>query len=75
MPPEEIGIPGKFGLMAGKNSTLGGMYTVDTGAKNLNRLSQTVAFRGRKSFRAWKTKECNQVIEKNNIAIVLQFSF
>jgi hypothetical protein len=61
LPPEEVGIPGKFGLLAGKNSTLGGMYTVDTGARSLKRLSQTVAYRGKKAFTAWNSHSCNKV--------------
>ena len=61
LPPEEVGIPGKFGLMAGKNSSLGGLYTVYTGATDLKKLSQMVAFRGKTSFKAWRTKACNKV--------------
>ena len=61
LPPEEVGIPGQFGLLAGKNSSLGGQYTVDTGASNLKHLSQTIAYRGKRSFKAWRSQACNKV--------------
>ena len=60
LPPEEVGIPGQFGLLAGKNSSLGGQYTVDTGASNLKHLSQTIAYRGKRSFKAWRSQACNK---------------
>jgi hypothetical protein len=48
--PEEIGTPGKFGLMLGKNATLSPWQTVNTGQRSMKHISETVAFNGKTKF-------------------------
>ena len=47
IPPEEIGEPGKFGLLMGKNMSLGPWQTVNTGANDHKLISETVAYNGK----------------------------
>jgi len=53
LPPEDVGIPGKFGFFAGKNISEGDWMTVDTGERNLKHLSQTLKFRGKDKFQVF----------------------
>ena len=55
MPEEEIGVPGKFGLLMGKNMSLGPWQTVNTGEKNFNLISETVAYGGKTHYKVNKT--------------------
>ncbi len=51
LPPEEIGEPGKFGLLMGKNMSLGPWQTVNTGASNQELISQTLAYNGKTQYK------------------------
>jgi hypothetical protein len=50
LPPEDVGIPGKFGLLMAKNGSLGPWQMVNTGAKTINLISETVAYNGKTQY-------------------------
>ena len=51
LPPEDIGEPGKFGLLMGKNMTLSPWQTVHTGASNHQLISETVSYNGKTQYK------------------------
>ena len=63
LPEDEIKVPGHFGLLAGRNMSSEGEYTIWSGGgtRGLSRLGGVTAWKGQKEFHCWKTKECNKV--------------
>ena len=63
LPEDEIKVPGHFGLLAGRNMTSEGEYTIwgGGGPGGLGDLGKVTAWKGQTRFHAWNTKECNAV--------------
>lgn len=61
LPPEEVKIPGKFGLFAGKNGSSDGKLKIFSGVRDLSKISQVHSFRGQTHFDAWQSESCNRV--------------
>ena len=63
LPEGEIKVPGHFGLLAGRNMSSEGKYTVwgGGGPKGLEDLGRVTKWQGQDRFYSWNTDECNRV--------------
>lgn len=59
--PDEIRVPGQFGLFAGKNGTSDGRISVQNGKRNYKQVGLVKKWKGSDHFSAWNNDKCNQV--------------
>ncbi|NWX00693.1 SCRB1 protein, partial [Caloenas nicobarica] len=59
--PGLIPFKGKFGLFIEFNSSHSGLFTVDTGMKNISRVHMVDTWNGLKMVNYWRSKECNMI--------------
>lgn len=61
MPPEHVLPHDMFGLLAGKNETSDGTFTVFTGKDDITRYATIDNWNGMSKLPHWKTDECNAI--------------
>jgi hypothetical protein len=75
LPPEDVGVPGKFGFFAGKNHSEGDWMTVDTGEKTLKHLSETLKYRGKSRFHVSLLITGLKIALATQVLQIMQLSF
>ncbi|CAG9767859.1 unnamed protein product [Ceutorhynchus assimilis] len=50
-----------FGLLAWKQGFQPDLYTINTGARNINRLGQIEKYNGKSQYDIWRTDSCNSI--------------
>ncbi|KAM6051364.1 scavenger receptor class B member 1 isoform 3-T3 [Theristicus caerulescens] len=59
--PGLIPFQGKFGLFVDLNSSNSGLFTVNTGMKNISRVHMVDSWNGLKKLNYWRSSECNMI--------------
>ncbi|XP_065707773.1 scavenger receptor class B member 1 [Patagioenas fasciata] len=59
--PGLIPFKGKFGLFIDFNSSSSGLFTVNTGMKNISRVHMVDTWNGLKMVNYWRSNECNMI--------------
>ncbi|NXW40399.1 SCRB1 protein, partial [Nyctiprogne leucopyga] len=59
--PGLIPFKGKFGLFVELNNSNSGLFTVNTGMKNISRVHMVDSWNGLKKVNYWRSKECNMI--------------
>ncbi|NWQ83962.1 SCRB1 protein, partial [Columbina picui] len=59
--PGLIPFKGKFGIFIEFNSSHSGLFTVDTGMKNISRVHMVDTWNGLKMVNYWRSNECNMI--------------
>ncbi|NXX85443.1 SCRB1 protein, partial [Urocolius indicus] len=59
--PGLIPFKGKFGLFVEMNNTNSGLFTVNTGMKNISRVHIVDSWNGLKKVNYWRSNECNMI--------------
>ncbi|NXU87725.1 SCRB1 protein, partial [Xiphorhynchus elegans] len=59
--PGLIPFKGKFGLFVGFNNTNSGLFTVNTGMKNISQVHMVESWNGLKEVNYWRSRGCNMI--------------
>ncbi|XP_075290763.1 scavenger receptor class B member 1 isoform X1 [Opisthocomus hoazin] len=59
--PGLIPFKGKFGILLQLNNSNSGLFTVNTGMKNISRVHMVDSWNGRKKVNYWRSDECNMI--------------